>query len=144
MLSFVEVDRDHDVAYILLKPKLRDRRAIVARSISVADDIVLDLDSKDQPIGIELLRASAHLDLDHLAEGLSELIVGVDEAADMLAVERSRLLSDLINGPDFPPPIAEFGDARFWLRPALQRYVARRHQAAAPPTRGRPRSKTRS
>ena len=63
MLSVIEINREHDVVYILLRPELRDERGSVARSIRVADDIVLDLDANEKLIGIELLNASARLDL---------------------------------------------------------------------------------
>jgi uncharacterized protein YuzE len=127
MLSFIEVDRDHDLAYILLRPELRDRSAVVARSARVADDVVLDLDANGRLIGIELLRASSHLDLDRVAQGPSDLIVGVREAAEMLGVERSNFVRDYANKPDFPAVIAELASGRFWLRPAIERYIEERH-----------------
>ena len=129
MRSFVDVDRHHDVAYILLRPELRDRAAVVARSIRVAEDVVLDLDAEDQLIGIELLRASSRLDVDRLTVGPSELIVGDKEAAEMLGMERSDFIRDYADKPDFPPPIAELGSDCFWLRPAIQRYMLLRDQA---------------
>ena len=130
MLSFIEVDRDHDVAYILLRPELRDRAAIVARSARVADDVVLDLDANGHLIGIELLRASSRLDLDRVAPGPSDLIVGVREAAEMLGVERSNFVRDYANKPEFPAVIAELASGRFWLRPAVERYIRERYAHA--------------
>ena len=58
MLSILEINREHDVVYILLRPELRDVPGSVARSVRVADDIVLDLDANEKLIGIELLNAS--------------------------------------------------------------------------------------
>lgn len=123
MLSFVDIDREHDLAYILLRPELRGRRGAVARSVRVAKDIVLDLDESGHLIGIELLNASARLDVDELATATREIIVGVKEAAEMLGVEKSNFVRDYANKPGFPAPIAELASGRFWLRSAIEQYV---------------------
>jgi len=126
MLSVIEIDRDHDLAYILLRPELRgEPRAVVARSTRAAEDVVLDLDEDGQLIGIELLNASARLDLDKLSEGTADLIVGVKEAAEMLGVEKSNFVRDHANKPQFPAPIAELASGRFWLRSDVERYRQR-------------------
>lgn len=138
MLSFVDVDRDRDLAYILLRPELRDRTAVVARSVRVADDVVLDLDANDQLVGIELLRASSRLDLDRITAEPSELIVGVKEAAEMLGVERSNFIRDHANKPDFPSAIAELASGRFWLRPTIERYISTRETRVTDRTEGSP------
>jgi uncharacterized protein YuzE len=75
MLSIVEIDREHDLAYIRLRPELRERSR-GGQSVRVAEDIVLDLDAEGQLIGIELLKASSRLDLS-TAETTGDLIVGV-------------------------------------------------------------------
>ncbi len=123
MLSVVDIDREHDLAYILLRPELRGRRGAVARSVRVAEDIVLDLDESGHLIGIEFLNASARLDVDDLETGSREIIVGVKEAAKMLGVEKSNFVRDYANKPDFPAPIAELASGRFWLRSAIEQYV---------------------
>ena|SRR6266446_5626843 len=123
MLSFVDIDREHDLAYILLRPELRGRRGAVARSVRVAEDIVLDLDETSHLIGIELLHASARLDVDALETGTREIIVGVKEAAEMLGVEKSNFVRDYANKPDFPAPVAELASGRVWLRSAIEQYV---------------------
>src|SRR5256886_5095600 len=123
MLSIIEIDREHDLAYILLRPELRDRRGGVARSMQVADDIVVDLDENGQLIGIELLNASSRLDLNNISEGAGELIVGVKEAAAMLGVEKSNFVRDYANKPQFPTPVAELASGRFWLRSDVERYM---------------------
>jgi uncharacterized protein YuzE len=123
MLSFVDIDREHDLAYILLRPELRGRRGAVARSVRVADDIVLDLDESGHLIGIELLNASARLDVDELKTATREIIVGVKEAAEMLGVEKSNFVRDHASKPDFPAPIAELASGRFWLRSAIEQYA---------------------
>ena len=123
MLSVIDIDREHDVAYILLRPELRGQEGAVARSTRVAEDIVLDLDEKGQLIGIELLNASARLDLDKISEGTADLIVGVKEAAEMLGVEKSNFVRDHTNKPQFPAPIAELASGRFWLRSDVLRYM---------------------
>jgi ATP-dependent helicase HepA len=125
MLSVIEIDRDHDLAYILLRPELRGQPRGVARSTRVAEDIVLDVDENGQLIGIELLNASARLDLDKISEGTADLIVGVKEAAEMLAIEKSNFVRDHANKPQFPVPIAELASGRFWLRSDVQRYSER-------------------
>lgn len=135
MLSVIEIDRDHDLAYILLRPELRGQPRAVARSTRVAEDIVLDLDEKGQLIGIELLNASTRLDLKKISEGTADLIVGVKEAAEMLGVEKSNFVRDYANKPHFPAPIAELASGRFWLRPDVQRYVQKvrkTHEQADP------------
>src|SRR5262245_27389126 len=99
MLSIIEIDREHDLAYILLRPERRDHPRGLARSMRVAEDIVLDLDENGQLIGIELLNASSRLDLSNISEGASELIVGVKEAAAMLGVEKSNFIRDYANKP---------------------------------------------
>lgn len=123
MLSVIEIDREHDLAYILLRPELRDRRGGVSQSLRVAEDIVLDLDDSGQLVGIELLNASSRLNLNELSEGTAELIVGVKEAAEMVGVEKSNFVRDYANKPNFPAPIAELASGRFWLRADIERYV---------------------
>jgi uncharacterized protein YuzE len=102
MLSVIEIDRDHNLAYILLRPELRGQPRSVARSSRVAEDIVLDLDENGQLIGIELLDASARLDLDNISEGTENLIVGVKEAAEILGIEKSNFVRDTPTNLNFP------------------------------------------
>src|SRR5205809_6118288 len=97
MLSVIEIDHEHDLAYILLRPELRHQPGSIARSMRVAEDIVLDLDANGQLVGIELLNASTHLDLNRISEAAGELIVGVKEAAAMLGVEQSNTVRDFAN-----------------------------------------------
>ena len=123
MLSLVDIDREHDLAYILLRPELRGRRGAVARSVRVAEDVVLDLDESGHLIGIELLNASARLDVDEAETATREVIVGVKEAAEMLRVEKSNFVRDCANKPDFPAPIAELASGRLWLRSTIERYA---------------------
>src|SRR5438309_1083117 len=122
LLSVIEIDREHDLAYILLRPELRDRPGGVSRSLRVAEDIVLDLDESGQLVGIELLNASSRLNLNELSEGAGELIVGVKEAAEMVGVEKSNFVRDYANKSNFPAPIAELASGRFWLRSDVERY----------------------
>lgn len=77
MVSIVELDRERNLAYILLRPELRDQPGGVARSVRVAEDVVLDLDANGQLIGIEFLNASSRLDLSSVGK------VGVKEASEM-------------------------------------------------------------
>jgi superfamily II DNA or RNA helicase/uncharacterized protein YuzE len=123
MLSLIEIDREHDLAYILLQPELRDRAGAVSRSMQIGDDVVLDLDSNEQLIGIELLNASTRLDLNKIQEGFADLIVGVKEAAEMLRVEKPNFIRDYANKARFPRPIAELASGRLWLRSDIERYV---------------------
>src|SRR5438270_4707778 len=102
MLSIVEIDRDRNVAYILLRPELRDQRGGVAKSVRIGEDVVLDLDTNGQLVGVELLNASSRLDLNSVAEGAGELIVDVKEAAELLNVEKSNFIRDHANKPQFP------------------------------------------
>jgi uncharacterized protein YuzE len=145
MLSFVDIDREHDLAYILLRPELRDRRGAVARSVRVADDIVLDLDESDHLIGIELLKASARLDVNELTTATREIIVGVKEAAEMLGVEKSNFVRDHASRPDFPAPIAELASGRFWLRSAIEQYAESKKKLGPRrvPVEGTPRRRVR-
>ena len=123
MLSVIEFDRKHDLAYILIRPELRDQPGAVKRSMRAAEDIVLDLDADGQLIGIELLNASSRLDLSKISEGPGELIVGVKEAAEMLDVEKSNFIRDYANKAEFPAPVAELASGRFWLRSDISRYL---------------------
>src|SRR5437867_1763494 len=123
MLSVIEIDREHDLAYILLRTELRDQPRGVARSVRVGEDIVLDLDSNGQLVGIELLNASSRLDLNSVSEGAGELIVGVKEAAALFGVEKSNFSQDYANKPQFPPPIAGLGSGRVCLRSYVERYM---------------------
>lgn len=123
MLSQIKIDRDHDVAYIVLRPELGAQPGAVSRSVRVGEDVVLDLDANDQLIGIELLNASLRLDLSSIAEGAGDLIVGVSEAAALLGVERSNFIRDHANKAPFPRPIAELASGRFWLRSDVERYM---------------------
>ncbi len=136
MFSIIEIDRKHDLAYILLRPELRNRPGSVARSTRVSEDIVIDLDANGQLIGIELLSASSRLDLDSISEGPAELIVGVKEAAEMLGVERSNFIRDFANKPQFPAPVAELASGRFWLRSDVESYTQKNiRPAGSPPSR---------
>jgi uncharacterized protein YuzE/predicted DNA-binding transcriptional regulator AlpA len=125
MLSVIEIDREHDLAYIRLRPGLRDRAGSVSKSRRVAKDIVLDLDEAGRLVGIELLHASARLNVSELSEGPSDLIVGVKEAAEVVGVEKSNFVRDHANKSDFPAPIAELASGRLWLRSDIERYVQR-------------------
>jgi uncharacterized protein YuzE/predicted DNA-binding transcriptional regulator AlpA len=126
MLSVIEIDREHDLAYILLRSDLRDRAGSVSKSQRVAEDIVLDLDDTGRLIGIELLHASARLNVNDLSDGTVDLIVGVKEAAEVVGVEKSNFVRDHANKSDFPPPIAELASGRLWLRSDIERYVQRK------------------
>lgn len=123
MLSIIDIDREHDLAYILLRPELRNQRGSVARSQRIGDDIVLDLDKQGQLIGIELLNASTRLDMANVVEGAGDLIVGVKEAAEMLGVEKPNFIRDYANKDDFPKPLAELASGRFWLRSDIERHM---------------------
>jgi superfamily II DNA or RNA helicase len=94
---------------------------------------VLDLDENGQLIGIELMNASARLDLDKIAEGTADLIVGVKEAAEMLGVEKSNFVRDHANKHQFPAPIAELASGRFWLRSDVQVYIQQIRQDVSEP-----------
>lgn len=120
MLSNIKIDRENDLAYILLRPA---ESVTVARSVCIGEDIVLDLDGDGQLVGIELLNASSRLDIQNIAEGTEELLVGVKEAAALFGVEKSNFVRDYANKSRFPPPIAELASGRFWLRSDVERYL---------------------
>ena len=120
MLSDIKIDRENDLAYILLRPA---ECPSVARSVCVAEDVVLDLDDDGQLVGIELLNASSRLDLHSVADGTEDLLVGVKEAAALFGVEKSNFVRDYANNPLFPPPIAELASGRFWLRSDVELYL---------------------
>ena len=52
-----EYDEDVDAAYIYLKDKIE--KGEVKKTISLNDNIIVDFDSKNKLIGIEVLNASA-------------------------------------------------------------------------------------
>src|SRR5437667_2870737 len=124
MLSLIEVDKETDAAYISLRPELRDRSALINRSVRVGD-VVLDLAEDGQLVGIRLFQASKYLGED-FGEGLRDAIIGVKGAADLLQVEKSNFVRDYANKPGFPSPIAELGSGRFWIRAAIEKYRAER------------------
>src|SRR5882672_331497 len=128
MLSSVEIDRERDHAYILLRPASRGRRGAVARSVQVDEDIVLDLDGSGYLVGIAVSNASSRLDVDELEMGSARIIVGVKEAAQMLRIEKSNFVRDYANKPDFPAPISELASGRLWLRSAIEQYVVARRK----------------
>jgi uncharacterized protein YuzE len=132
MLSVIEFDRKHDLAYILIRAELRDKPGAVKESQRVAEDIVLDLDADGQLIGIELLNASSRLDLSKISEGPTELIAGVKEAAAMLGVEKSNFIRDYANKAEFPAPVAELASGRFWLRSDIHRYMRDKEAVSRP------------
>ena len=55
----IEIDKEVDAAYIYLKDNIGD--ADVARTISINNDIVLDFDTGNKLVGIEVLNASKNL-----------------------------------------------------------------------------------
>ena len=63
LVWIIEIDRKHDLAYIRIRPELRDQPGAVKRSKRVTEDIVLDLDADGQLVGIELLNASSCLEV---------------------------------------------------------------------------------
>jgi uncharacterized protein YuzE len=83
MLSTVQIDRENDLAYILLRPDLQNRRGVVSRSVRVAEDFVVDLDHDGQIVGIEILHASSRLNLKQAGEAPYDVVAGVAEAAEM-------------------------------------------------------------
>lgn len=120
MLSNIKIDRENDLAYILLRPA---ESVMVSQSVCVGEDIVLDLDDDGQLVGIELLNASSRLDLQNIDDGTEELLVGVKEAAALFGVEKSNFVRDYANKSRFPRPIAELASGRFWLRGDVERYL---------------------
>jgi uncharacterized protein YuzE len=126
MLSVIDFDRENDVAYISLRPELRERRNLASKSVRVGD-VVLDLGTDGQLVGIELLEASKYLGAD-VSTGLGDQIVGVKEAADLVGVEKSNFVRDYASRPGFPRPIAELASGRFWLRVSIERFLGDKAQ----------------
>jgi len=54
-----EFDKETDVAYIYLKEKIEQGEA--TRTININEDIMLDFNSENKLIGIEVLNASKNL-----------------------------------------------------------------------------------
>jgi uncharacterized protein YuzE len=48
----IEYDREVDILYI------RFRESRIANTIPISDDVYMDLDEKEKPVGIEIWRAS--------------------------------------------------------------------------------------
>jgi uncharacterized protein YuzE len=122
LLTVLEVDKDQDLAYIRLRPDALGR-GIVARSQAVGDDVVLDFDANGELVGIELLNASARVDVDRVSGTPDDLIVGVKEAAELADVEKSNFIRDFANKSGFPRPIAELASGRLWLKPDVLSYL---------------------
>ena len=123
MLSKIEIDRENDLAYISLQPELAGVRGAVAKSTRLADDLIADFDRNGQIIGIELLNASARLNLDAVKEQVGDAIVGVKEAAQLAKVEKSNFVRDYANKPGFPKPIVDLASGRLWLRSEVEDFL---------------------
>ena len=54
-----EFDKEADAAYICLKAKIEDGEAV--KTITLNEDIVLDFNSDNKLVGIEVLNASKNL-----------------------------------------------------------------------------------
>jgi uncharacterized protein YuzE len=132
LITVLELDKDQDLAYIRLRPDATGR-GIVARSQAVGDDVVLDFDANGELVGIELLNASARVDVDRIYITSDDLVVGVKEAAELASVEKSNFIRDFANKPDFPRPIAELASGRLWLKPDVLSYLRRAHMTAERP-----------
>lgn len=55
----IEIDKEVDAAYIYLEEQIKTGEA--ARTINVNGDIILDFDSSNRLVGIEVLNASKNL-----------------------------------------------------------------------------------
>ncbi len=55
----IELDKEVDSAYVYLKDKIADGE--ISRTISINENIVLDFDSANKLVGIEVLNASKNL-----------------------------------------------------------------------------------
>ena len=55
----IEIDKEVDAAYIYLEDQIRTEEA--ARTITVNENIILDFDSSNRLVGIEVLNASKNL-----------------------------------------------------------------------------------
>jgi ATP-dependent helicase HepA len=133
MLSVIQVDREHDIAYIRVQTDSAAEHNAIAQSVRVGEDLVLDLDRNGKLIGIELLHASARLDLSRIADGTADLIVGVKEAATLVGTEKSNFIRDHANQKEFPKPIAELASGRFWLRSDVEGYAQQQSRASNKP-----------
>lgn len=63
MAISIEVDREHDQLYLLLRES-DVIKGSVARSIRLADDVVADLDAEGRLVGLDLTQASRVLGVD--------------------------------------------------------------------------------
>jgi uncharacterized protein YuzE/predicted DNA-binding transcriptional regulator AlpA len=128
MLSTVQIDTENDLAYILLRPELQDRRGVVSRSVRVAEDFVVDLDHDGQIVGIEILHASSRLNLKRAGEAPCDVVAGVAEAAEMVGIKKPNFVRDYANKTDFPAPIVALASGRLWLRSDIEEYLRRRRK----------------
>lgn len=55
----IEFDKEADAAYIYLKDEVKSGEA--KKQICVSDEIIIDLDSDDKILGIEILNAKKNL-----------------------------------------------------------------------------------
>ena len=57
-------------------------------------------------------------------------LVGTNEAARSLGLQRSNFVRDWASRPDFPAPVAELSSGRVWLADDVTRYAAQRRASA--------------
>ncbi len=60
MIMKIEYDKEVDAAYIRITQDIKEGMA--KKTVALNEDIILDFDSSDKLIGIEILNASKHLD----------------------------------------------------------------------------------
>lgn len=80
MAISIEVDREHDQLYLLLRDGGVSRGS-VARSVRLTDDVVADLDADGRLVGLDLTQASKALGADLEALALSVSFGGGRERA---------------------------------------------------------------
>ena len=111
-------DASGDTAYVTFG----DTRP-AARTISLAEDIAIDLDSSGRVVGIEFVTASALLDPSAFdREPRLEELIGVTEIAAILGKHKQNVAQHYTRRRDFPAPAAELPTGRYWRRGDIEHW----------------------
>lgn len=122
----IDTDNETNQCYISFGEDVLSE-GVVASTLRVTDDLMLDFNSEGRLVGMDVLHASSVLGEDY--ETLEvDALVGVKEAAALAGVRTSNFVRDYAAKGDFPPPVAELATGRIWLRSRVVDYLEARRR----------------
>ena len=122
----IDTDKETDQCYLAIGERVLEK-GVVASTLRVTDDVMLDFDSEGRLIGIDVLNASTILGDDYDTIQIDSL-VGVKEAAALVGVRPSNFVRDHASSDAFPAPVAELSSGRIWLSSQVRDYAATRQR----------------